>query len=76
MTGERRIAASKTRFTRCAALIICVSWSAPRSTGQVWALGMSCLLLDTKDAVDEAKAPGRDQLTAKALSELHAATAK
>jgi len=40
--------------------------------GQVWALGMSCLLLDTKDAVDEAKAAGRDRLTAKALSELHA----
>ena len=40
--------------------------------GQAWALGMSCLLLDTKDAVDEAKAAGRKRLSANAVSELHA----
>jgi transposase len=41
--------------------------------GQAWALGMSCLLLDTKDAVDEAKAAGRNRLSTKTLAELHAA---
>ena len=40
--------------------------------GQTWALGMSCLLLDTKDAVDQAKAAGHRQLSAKTLAELHA----
>jgi hypothetical protein len=39
---------------------------------QAWALGMSCLLLDTKDAVDQAKAAGRRRLPASALAELHA----
>jgi len=40
--------------------------------GQVWALGMICLLMDTKDAVDRAKAAAHKQLSAKALAELHA----
>jgi transposase len=40
--------------------------------GQTWALGMSCLVLDTKDAVDQAKAAGYGQLSAKTLAELHA----
>ena len=40
--------------------------------GQTWALGMSCLLLDTKDAVDHAKAAGHRHLSAKTLAELHA----
>ena len=40
--------------------------------GQAWALGMSCLLLDTKDAVDRAKEAGRKRLPARALGELHA----
>jgi transposase len=40
--------------------------------GQAWALGMSCLLLDTKELVDRANAGGRKRLPAKALSELHA----
>lgn len=40
--------------------------------GQVWALGMGCLLLDTKDAVDHAKEAGRERLTRRTLAELHA----
>ena len=40
--------------------------------GQAWALGMSCLLLDTKDAVDQAKTDGHERLSAKALARLHA----
>jgi transposase len=40
--------------------------------GQAWALGMGCLLLDTKDAVEHAKATGRERLSKKALAELHA----
>lgn len=39
---------------------------------QAWALGMSCLLLDTKDAVDEAKTAGRKRLSRKTLAEIHA----
>jgi transposase len=40
--------------------------------GQAWALGLSCLLLDTKQAVDQAKAAGRTRLTARTLAQLHA----
>jgi len=40
--------------------------------GQLWALGMILLLLDTKHAVVEAKAAGRERLAANALGELHA----
>ena len=40
--------------------------------GQAWALGMSCLLLDTKDAVEQAKTDGRERLSASALAKLHA----
>ena len=40
--------------------------------GECWALGMSCLLLDTKALVDEAKADGLQALTQQALTELHA----
>lgn len=40
--------------------------------GQAWALGMSCLLLDTKDAVDQAKSAERERLPAKTLARLHA----
>ena len=40
--------------------------------GQAWALAMGCLLLDTKDAVEQAKAPDRKRLSKKALGELHA----
>jgi transposase len=39
---------------------------------QAWALGMSCLLLDTKDAVEQAKTVGRERLSASALADLHA----
>ncbi|HEY2595802.1 MAG TPA: transposase [Chloroflexota bacterium] len=46
--------------------------TAAHEQGQAWALGMSCLLLDTKDAVDQAKTGGRQRLSAKRLSELHA----
>jgi transposase len=38
----------------------------------VWAVAMGCLLLDAKDAVDQAKAAGRKRLSRKALAELHA----
>ena len=40
--------------------------------GQGWALGMSCLLLDTKDAVAHAMTAGRQRLAAKTLARLHA----
>jgi transposase len=40
--------------------------------GQAWALGMSCLLLDTKEFVDQANAAGRKRLSVKALAELRA----
>jgi len=44
---------------------------AATEAGQLWASGMSCLLLDTKDLVDQAKAAGRKALGAPALTELH-----
>jgi transposase len=34
---------------------------------QAWAPGMGCLLLDTKDAVDRAKAAGRQRLSTTTL---------
>jgi transposase len=40
--------------------------------GQAWALGMSCLLLDTKDAVEQAKAAGHKRLSATTLAAVHA----
>jgi transposase len=40
--------------------------------GQAWALAMGCLLLDTKDVVEQAKAADRKRLSKKALAELHA----
>jgi len=46
---------------------------AAQEVGQVWASGMSCLLLDGNDAVDQAKtAAGLTALTEAALGELHA----
>lgn len=40
--------------------------------GQAWAVGMSCLLLDTKELIDRAQAAGHKHLSATALAELHA----
>ncbi len=40
--------------------------------GQVWALGMICLLLDTKHAVEQAKADAHERLTDRALAQLRA----
>ena len=45
---------------------------AAEEAGQVWAQGMSCLLLDTLALVNEAKAAGHDILTEQALTELDA----
>ena len=45
---------------------------AAEEQGHVWALAMGCLLLDTQDAVEQAKAAERKRLTQKALCELHA----
>lgn len=45
---------------------------AAEEQGQAWALGMGCLLLDTKDAVEHAKTTGRERLSKNALAELHA----
>lgn len=50
--------------------------TAVHEQGQAWALGMSCLLLDTKDAVEQAKAAGRKRLSAKPLAELPASRAR
>ena len=44
--------------------------------GQAWAAGMSCLLLDAKEAVAQAKAAGLGRLTATTLSQLHASYAR
>jgi len=44
---------------------------AATEAGQLWASGMNCLLLDTKDLVDQAKTAGREALGAPALTELH-----
>ncbi|HVA20234.1 MAG TPA: IS66 family transposase [Solirubrobacteraceae bacterium] len=45
---------------------------AAQEAGQAWASGMGCLLLDSKDAVEEAKAAGLAALSEQALGELHA----
>jgi transposase len=45
---------------------------AAEEQGQAWASGMSCLLLDTKQLVDQAKAAGLQALSDQALGELHA----
>ncbi|MGO9958694.1 MAG: hypothetical protein ACLP50_22480 [Solirubrobacteraceae bacterium] len=38
----------------------------------MWALAMICLLLDTKDQVEQAKADGQKRLSKKTLDRLHA----
>lgn len=45
---------------------------AAEEAGQAWALGMGCLLLDTKTLVEESKANGLQALPETALTELHA----
>ena len=45
--------------------------TAAHEQDQTWALGMSCLLLDTKDAVELATAAGRKRLPSTVLAELH-----
>lgn len=40
--------------------------------GQLWAIAMSCLLIDIKELVDEAKAHGLQRLSRRQLKELHA----
>lgn len=42
-----------------------------QEAGEVWAAGMSCLLLDAYEATQEAKAAGLLALSAQALAELH-----
>ncbi len=44
---------------------------AAQEAGEAWASGMSALLLDMNDAVCQAKATGRKQLSDQALRELH-----
>ncbi|HEY3828371.1 MAG TPA: IS66 family transposase [Solirubrobacteraceae bacterium] len=44
---------------------------AAEEQGQAWALGMSCLLLDTNALVGQAKADGVGALSSAALAELH-----
>jgi len=44
---------------------------AAQQAGQAWASGMGCLLLDTKETVDNAKAAGGKRLPESALLELH-----
>jgi len=45
---------------------------AAEEQGQAWALGVGCLLLDTKDTVEQANAAGRARLSNRALAALHA----
>jgi transposase len=44
---------------------------AAEEQGQLWAVGMSCLLVDTKELVEQAKAAGLAQLSDRHLKELH-----
>jgi transposase/uncharacterized coiled-coil protein SlyX len=44
---------------------------AAQEAGQAWASGMGCLLLDTKELVEQVKAAGRKRLPKSALLELH-----
>ena len=44
---------------------------AAQQAGQAWASGMGCLLLDTKEMVDDAKTAGRKRLPESARLELH-----
>lgn len=43
-----------------------------QEAGQMWALAMICLLLDTKDHVEQAKADGQTRFSKKTLDRLHA----
>jgi transposase len=43
-----------------------------QEAGQMWALAMICLLLDTKDHVEQAKADGQKRLSNETLDRLHA----
>ena len=45
---------------------------AAEQQGQLWAIAMSCLLVDTKELVEQAKAAGLTQLSEQQLTELHA----
>jgi len=45
---------------------------AAREAGHCWPVAMSCLLLDTKDLVEQARAGGAERLAAGALAELAA----
>lgn len=45
---------------------------AASEAGHTWPLAMSCLLLDTKDAVEQARAAGRERLGPGALADLAA----
>jgi len=45
---------------------------AAKEAGHTWPVAMSCLLLDTKDAVEQARAAGAQRLGADALGELAA----
>ncbi len=45
--------------------------TAAQEAGEVWATGMSCLLLDTHETVGQAKDAGLDGLSEQALAELH-----
>jgi transposase len=45
---------------------------AAEEQGQLWAIAMSCLLVDTKELVEQAKAAGATQLSEQQLKELHA----
>ena len=45
---------------------------AAEEQGEAWAIAMSCLLLDTKELVEQAKAAGLTQLSEQQLTELHA----
>jgi transposase len=40
--------------------------------GQLWAIAMSCLLVDSKELVEQAKAAGLGQISEQQLKELHA----
>ncbi len=48
---------------------------AATEAGQLWASGMSCFLLDTKDLVDQAKTAGRQALDARPWQNFTATTA-
>lgn len=75
-TGASVVAVEPIDEMRAALADVAPGVAVPRKLGQAWASGMGCLLLDAKDAVDQAKTAGLSALTKQALLELHSSRSK